>query len=193
MKKILLYGDSNTYGYDPRGMLGMRYPYNIIWPSLLREKLNGRYEIIEEGENGRQLPRMPRDEAFLKSLTYMLEPGDIFSIMLGTNDILLTANPRPGTAVEKMNALIKWIKNELKDVKTIVVGPVYISDNSGDMREYYDASLEMNRGFEELCRENGVTFWNAGEWDISLAYDGVHFSEEGHMQFAKKYIELMEG
>ena len=29
MEKIIFYGDSNTYGYDPRGFFGMRYPKEV--------------------------------------------------------------------------------------------------------------------------------------------------------------------
>ena len=49
-RRILCFGDSNTYGYDPRGG---RYDENTRWP-LRMEKLLGRdYTVIEEGFNGR--------------------------------------------------------------------------------------------------------------------------------------------
>jgi len=31
MRKLILFGDSNTYGYDPRGFLGGRYPEKVRW------------------------------------------------------------------------------------------------------------------------------------------------------------------
>ena len=34
--RILCYGDSNTYGYDPRSYLGGRYPASVRWTALLR-------------------------------------------------------------------------------------------------------------------------------------------------------------
>ena len=36
-------------------------------------------------------------------------------------------------------------------------------------------------------------FADAGEWDIELTFDGVHFSEEGHKSFAQKLNELLDG
>ena len=33
--KILCFGDSNTYGYDPRSCLGGRYPDSVRWTALL--------------------------------------------------------------------------------------------------------------------------------------------------------------
>ena len=192
MKKVLLFGDSNTYGYDPRGMLGNRYPYEIVWTNLLKKELKGQYDIIEEGQNGRTLPSIPRDMEYLKNLTGMLGEDDTFVIMLGTNDILLTANPRPEAAVDKMNDLLLWAKSELSKVKIIVIAPVNIENQSGDMKEYYEASVKMNEGFEKVCEELGITFWDASKWNVPMAYDGVHIAEEGQKVFVEHFFELYE-
>ena len=192
MKKILLFGDSNTYGYDPRGMQGNRYPYELVWTNLLKKELKGQYDIIEEGQNGRTLPSIPRDEEYLKNLTGMLGEDDTFVIMIGTNDILLTANPRPEAAVDKMNDLLLWAKSELSKVKIIVIAPVNIENQSGDMKEYYEASVKMNEGFEKVCEELGITFWDASKWNVPMAYDGVHIAEEGQKVFVEHFFELYE-
>ena len=49
-KRILCYGDSNTYGYIPTGG---RYDEHIRWPMRMGEVLGGDYAVIEEGFNGR--------------------------------------------------------------------------------------------------------------------------------------------
>ena len=36
--KVICYGDSNTYGYDPRSYIGGRYPAGDRWVDLLAEK-----------------------------------------------------------------------------------------------------------------------------------------------------------
>lgn len=51
MKSILCFGDSNTWGYNPRTK--ERYPRNERWTGMLRQELGDGYEIIEEGLNGR--------------------------------------------------------------------------------------------------------------------------------------------
>jgi lysophospholipase L1-like esterase len=51
MKTILCYGDSITWGYDPRD--GSRYPFEQRWPGVLQAELAGRARIVEEGLNGR--------------------------------------------------------------------------------------------------------------------------------------------
>ena len=47
MKQILCYGDSNTYGFNPKS--GSRFADDKRWTSLLATQLKGKCEIIEEG------------------------------------------------------------------------------------------------------------------------------------------------
>ena len=54
---VLCYGDSNTYGFDPRSWLGERYPADVRWTGLLARKTG--WTILEEGQNGRQIPARP--------------------------------------------------------------------------------------------------------------------------------------
>ena len=51
MKKILCYGDSNTYGYIPETF--GRYTKNERWTGILSELLSPEYEILEQGMNNR--------------------------------------------------------------------------------------------------------------------------------------------
>ena len=36
--RMLCYGDSNTYGYDPRGFFGDRYPKESRWVDILMHR-----------------------------------------------------------------------------------------------------------------------------------------------------------
>ena len=49
--KVLCFGDSNTYGYDPRGFFGDRYDAEDRWPELLAQMTH--WEVINLGANGR--------------------------------------------------------------------------------------------------------------------------------------------
>ena len=193
MRKILFYGDSNTYGYDPRGFLGMRYPEEIRWTTKVKAYFDGKYEIVEEGQNGRCLPSLPREEAYLKRILDPLSTEDIFIIMLGTNDILLTDHPDADTAIRKMDDLTDWLISRNPHLYIIVIGPVPVSNTSGDMQIYNEESIRMNVGFEEICKNKRIPFFNAAYWNIELAYDGVHFSEIGCKQFAVRIIEIIAG
>ena len=43
--QIVCFGDSNTYGYDPRSYLGSRYPADGRWVDLLAEKIMDRLKL----------------------------------------------------------------------------------------------------------------------------------------------------
>ena len=53
--------------------------------------------------------------------------------------------------------------------------------------------IDGSRAFARLCQalaeRMGIRFADAGKWDIPLAYDGVHFTEQGHRAFAAGLLE----
>ncbi len=192
MKKLVLYGDSNTYGYDPRGFMGMRYPEDVRWASLIEQKLQGKYEVINEGMNGRPLPDIKWDGQFIDRVVSGLSEDDILIMMLGTNDILLTDRPDSEVAIKKMENILSYTKLTQGSFEFIVIAPVYIGLPDGEMSRYYDESVKMNEEFGNLCVEKNVRFTDAGKWNIPLAYDLAHFSEEGHKIFAEKLMEELD-
>ena len=59
-------------------------------------------------------------------------------------------------------------------------------DMSKAIREGRDR-LGMSQ--EALAERLDIRFADAGKWDIPLAYDGVHFTEQGHKNFAAGLLE----
>ena len=53
MKRIVCFGDSNVYGYDPRSWLGGRYPSDVRWTGLLEA---AGWQVRNEGFNGQEIP-----------------------------------------------------------------------------------------------------------------------------------------
>ena len=80
--RILCFGDSNTFGYDPRGFFGDRYGTEDRWLDLLAKQTG--HECINAGANGREILRNP----YALRLLTEHAPLDIFLVMLGTNDLL---------------------------------------------------------------------------------------------------------
>ena len=60
-RKLLIYGDSNTYGYDPADYYESRYPVEIGWTTILQELLGNGWRVLPEGMNGRTLPDLRYD------------------------------------------------------------------------------------------------------------------------------------
>lgn len=50
-KRILCFGDSNTWGYD--GQTGLRFAEDVRWTGVLQSLLGPEYTVLEEGQNGR--------------------------------------------------------------------------------------------------------------------------------------------
>ena len=90
--RILCFGDSNTYGYDPRGFFGDRYGAEDRWVDLLAKQTG--HECINAGANGREIPRNP----YALRLLNEHAPVDIFLVMLGTNDLLQGASAKEAAA-----------------------------------------------------------------------------------------------
>ena len=91
MKRILCFGDSNTYGYKPDR--SGQFNENIRWTGLLSKSLGDDFTIIEDGVCGRTLALddpMFSGRNGLKSIENSIRsnsPIDLLIIMLGTNDL----------------------------------------------------------------------------------------------------------
>ena len=60
-RKILFYGDSNTYGYDPADWIEYRYPVEKRWTYQLQEMCKDAWKVVPGGMNGRRLPDLVYD------------------------------------------------------------------------------------------------------------------------------------
>jgi len=179
----LCYGDSNTYGYDPRSYLGGRYPESVRWTALLNA--DG-WEILNEGENGRCIPR--QDGGF-NTAAQLLRRGsaETLVVMLGSNDLLrqpaLTAENCESRMERFLTALLE--RNQAAS-KILLAAPPPMEpgpwvSSPGTLKESY----RLAGCYAKLAERLGIGFADAGTWGVELAYDGVHFSEAGHRAFAE--------
>ena len=188
MKKLILFGDSNTYGYDPRGFLGGRYPEEVRWTTHVKETLKDDYEIVEEGMNGRMLPEL--GYGLFTTVIQGLSREDVFVMMLGTNDILLTSHPNVKATLQRLDSILSYVsKNCLATF--ILIAPPYISALDQEMQLYHDCSVEMNEGYTKLATAHNIKAIDAGSWNIEMGYDGVHFSIEGHKKFSEFLLKSL--
>ena len=177
--KILCFGDSNTYGYDPRSYFGSRYPAQHRWVDLLTQKLG--CEAINAGENGREIPRADTQLRSFDQLWAQHSPMDLLAIMLGSNDLL--QGNSVDTIVKRMETFLDHIN--LDRSRILLIGPPPMA--YGDWvatQALIDASIALNHEYKALAQRLGIRFADAGHWNISLTFDGVHFTEEGHRAFA---------
>lgn len=176
--KVVCFGDSNTYGYDPRSWLGERYPAHSRWVDILAAGTG--WEVLNMGQNGREIPRhtpvFPQDTGLL-------------ILMLGTNDLLLGRSPQQ--SAQALDRFLSGLSLEPEKILLIAPPPLALGEWVPDEQLIEDSAV-----FSQLCaaiaRRHGVSFANAGEWNIPLAYDGVHFTEQGHRTFAARLLEVLK-
>ena len=91
MKHVLVYGDSNSWGFEPGS--GKRYGEEVRWTGVLAENLGSDTRVIEEGLNGRTTvfddPLEPgrNGKTYLGPCLQSHHPLDLVILMLGTNDL----------------------------------------------------------------------------------------------------------
>lgn len=177
--RVFCYGDSNTYGFDPRSYFGSRYPANSRWTDLVAAKTG--WEMINAGMNGREIPR--------QGLT-VPEGIDWMLVMLGTNDLLQGSNA--DAAAAHMEAFLRGLNIEPDKLVLIAPPPMQLGEWVPD-HALIDASIQLGKLYESLAERMYIRFVDAGSWNIPLCFDGVHFTEDGHKVFADGFIkELMK-
>lgn len=184
-RRLLCYGDSNTYGYDPRSYLGGRYLESVRWTVLLR---GYGWDIINRGENDRSIPCGDGEiKAAVQSLCR--EEADILTVMLGSNDLLQPSSPSArecAVRMERFLAALLHADGWDKSRKILLVAPPPMALGDWVQNEKTTAaSRRLAECYENIAQLLGIGFADAGGWGVGLAYDGVHFSETGHLAFAE--------
>ena len=178
--KILCFGDSNTYGYDPRSFFGSQYPAQHRWVDILADKLN--CKAVNAGENGREIPHREGELLRFDLMLTNQKPLDLLIVMLGGNDLL--QGNTVDTVIKRMEHFLEHI--DLEREKILLVAPPPMQRGEWvPSQTLVDASRELNEKYKDLTAISGVGFANAGNWDIPMTFDGVHFTEEGHKVFAE--------
>ena len=178
--RTLCFGDSNTYGYDPRSFFGGRYPVEQRWVNIL-SGMTG-WETINAGENGRKIPQREGEIRRLLDLLEVEKP-DYLIVVLGSNDLLQGATPE--TAAQRMEALLRRVLQTEK-TKILLVGPP--PKERGEWvpsEELVHASEELAIQYRQVAEKLRIGFADAGEWNVSVCFDGVHYTEAGHRAFAE--------
>lgn len=175
---VICFGDSNTYGYDPRSRLGGRYDADSRWVDILAAKTG--WIVRNMGANGREIPRTAPD----------IPPDtDLLIVMLGSNDLLQGCSPEE--AAEKLEYFLSVLS--LPQGQILLIAPPPMRRGEWVLNQQL---IDDSRIFAHCCRSLAerldIRFADAGDWDISLAYDGVHFTEQGHRAFAAGLLEVLK-
>ena len=174
--QISCFGDSNTYGYDPRSFLGDRYPADVRWTGLLAADLG--IPVHNSGQNGRTIPRT---EWALEQAAQFPAGTDLAVIMLGSNDLLLQPGGSARAVSDRMEVFLRCLTVPV----LLVAPPPMVPGAWVEDPRLPPLSRELADCYRELAARLEIDFADAGEWDVELTFDGVHFSPAGHRAFAR--------
>lgn len=182
MKKVLCFGDSNTYGYIPS--TGGRYNKDTRWTGIL----SNHFEVIEAGANNRN--------AFSDSpklLTeYMKMSPDIVVLAIGINDTQKFFNTDIKDAIEKLvdialpTPIILAAPSVLgKDVLKSPIFSKMFDQNS------IEKSKTLSRIYADIAQAKGCKFLDLNKIVKTSSIDGLHYEPEQHKIIAEKIYELL--
>lgn len=207
-KRILCYGDSNTYGYIPTGG---RYDEDTRWPMRLQRQLGDGYAVVEEGFNGRTCVFDDPVEGGYKSGVQFLPPClmshnplDAVLIMLGTNDTKRRFGMTPMTIGQSMMQLVRTAKqyaiNETGEAsRVVVVAPPRILDNLPETRhaecfgeQAIAVSTGLPRELRRITKLMRCDFFDAGPFAEVSTLDAVHMTARGHLRLAEALADYLQ-
>ena len=201
MKEILCFGDSNTWGYDPRDK--GRYGHGARWTSLLQRNLGQAYRVIEEGLNGRTTVWNDPVEGEKNGFDHLgpcLEshkPLDLVIIMLGTNDLKQRFSVPASDIARSAGRLVEKVQKSTTGREdtapaTLLICPPPLARLS-ELAEMFEGGVRKSKGlakhFQAKAEELGCFFSDAGSVIKTSNIDGVHWEPDQHVRFAEALKE----
>ncbi len=181
-RRILCFGDSNTYGFDPRSLREEpRYGESVRWTELLRQK---GWRILNEGQNGRAIPYR-KTEIENACARFREHHADAAVIMLGTNDLLKGGGLTAEVCAKRMETFLSDLLSERPPFVLLLTAPPAMLPGAWiDSARILDESRRLSGCYRTLAQKTGIAFADAASWNVALTFDGVHFSKSGHRTFA---------
>ena len=200
MKNILMFGDSNLWGYI--APTEERYPFDVRCPGRVQALLGGEYRVIEDALNGRTYACddcMFGNKNGTEQLMVALEchrPLDLVCVMLGSNDLKTRFGMTPAdVAYAAANMVIRiksfnYVTHRAPEI--LIVTPPEITEDIfrapfGEM--FGERAIEYSRrlpaAFDAFLPQFGVHLLHASAVCRPGTEDGLHLEPEGHAALAE--------
>lgn len=204
MKRVLCFGDSNTWGYDPA--IKNRFAPDVRWTGVLSATLGPDYTVIEEGLNGRTTVWDDPIEGYKNGRSYLIpclethRPLDLVVLMLGTNDLkkrfsLSAFDIAQGAAVLVREILISGSGYDLEAPKVLLMAPPPVVALT-DFAEMFEGAEPKSKGFARhyaaVAQLMGCAFLDAATVIVSSPIDGIHFEASEHARLGKAVAEQVK-
>ncbi|MBR5157564.1 MAG: SGNH/GDSL hydrolase family protein [Clostridia bacterium] len=201
MKTILFQGDSITDCYRTKDNdLHNGTGYATRVSAQLGYDFPGEYKFLNRGISGNRITDL---YARIKIDIINLKP-DYISFLIGVNDVWHEVSRQNGVAADKFekiyNMLIEEIKEELPDVKIMILEPFVLKGTATEENwEFFKTEtakraqaakriaekhnlvfVPLQEKFDEMAAKQPEPYWT---------WEGVHPSAAGHELIARKWLE----
>jgi len=215
-KRVMLYGDSNTWGFIPikEGAPSTRYPADMRWPGVLQAKLGDDYEVVVEALNGRTTdltdPTVPQvggagldGAAYLPAAITSHLPLDLVVIMLGTNDLKAMYKRSPlgiALGVVKLVDLVQAageVGTNYPAPKVLVLcppplGPLAPQSFADMFAGGIEKSKELPPYYRAIATAAKAEFLDLGQLTSTDGMDGVHLTAAGQRTIGEGVAERVK-
>ena len=199
MKKILCFGDSNTFGFNPKN--GKRFDEKTRWTGILKSKLKDLYIVKEAGCNNRTAFKdNPAGEDFTgyKALRkYLTNDIDILILSIGLNDLQKIYKTSKEEYKHGISNLIKIAKEINPKIEILLTSPSLINENI--LQSYFaqlfdknaiENSKDLYSIYKEIATENSCIFIDLEQISRTSKYDGLHYDEDGHKKIGEEIANI---
>ena len=182
--RIFCYGDSDTYGHDPRSPLGQPYPPSVRWTDRLAAATG--WTVVNAGLNGREIPHTPEQLNGAAALFASAFPFDLATVFLGSNDLF------QGCSAQETAARMERFLDRIAAYPVVLLSPIPMTSGTWVTEtRLVTESARLPELYAALARQRGLPFVNPGTWGIEMAFDGAHYTAAGHRTFAAKIQEAL--
>ena len=207
MKRILCYGDSNTWGTKSDGSFSHCKPQEA-YPNMLQTLLGSGFCVIAEGVPSRtagcddisDIKGNRNGTVFFAQCLISHEPIDWVVLFLGTNDLKVKfdrsvediARSLENDYILFTNNILSKEKELSKVPKFIVVCPPLIEDRI-KIADYDKSSVKKSQDFDKILSKMAQKLGCGyiSNTKLFTGPDGVHLTKESHKKLAKKLAEII--
>lgn len=200
LKKILCFGDSNTYGYIPNN--GARYDKNTRWTGILSLLSHGKFKIIEGGCNNRTaFAANPAGKIFTgyEILPELLtDDFDAVVLAIGINDTQFLFDTVIEDFTTGIENLINIVQAKCPQAKIILVAPSILTDDviRGNFSYQFDKtsiekSIQLPQIYKKIAENKKIEFFDLNSIVKVSPLDGLHYEPEQHKKIAQAMFAVL--
>ena len=194
MKKVLCFGDSNTYGFIPEAGF-KRYNVDERWTSILKS-IAPDFEIIEQGCcNRTAFTHGANDDEFVGEKcihNYLKNDIDVLLLQLGINDLQFSYDVTLKDFEDNYSEFLSKIYNIKPNIELVLLAPSILT---ADIYKGYfkllfneqsiEKSTELPNIYERLAKKYSAHLIDLNNFVKVSKKDGLHYDIASHKIIAK--------